>query len=250
MLVRIATTSRKPGASSTPPAPARAADPRSPSPGHLAAHRLHRRLGSESGFTLIEVLIVSALLTAVLGATLAPFEFEQKQTTKNIEYTKAVSEASTGLQNMMREVRQAYRINETTSNSIRFNAIINSSDVEVFYECDLSYPSNAGNAHYKEYRRCGRVSAETGKTLPSLSSKCPAVAPKPETCPVVIDRLLNGTSSAPVFRFKDASGAVEPIHPSYVEAVVRVPSRGSLNEGLSHSIELSNGTAIPNLLLR
>ena len=193
---------------------------------------------SEDGFTLIELLVVCAILAVVLTATLTPLEFAQRQTPKDVEYAKAISEASNGLQRMMREIRQAYRINSTSSNSVDFNAVINSSDLEIFYECDEPYPNN-GNSHYKEYRQCLRVSATTGETLPSITSGA-----------IVVDRLLNGTATAPVFTFKDSNGAVDMTHPTYIQAKIRVPARGSLNEGLSHQIELTNGTAIPNLLLK
>jgi prepilin-type N-terminal cleavage/methylation domain-containing protein len=238
MFVSFGTNSRKPGASSTPPVSAAA-------PGRCAScrwsvrlFRLRRRLASDSGFTLIEVLVVAAILPLVLIATLGPFEFAQKQTPKNVEYTTAVSSASTGLQTMMREIRQGYRIDATTPNSIDFNAVINSKDLEIFYSCNIAYPTNTGNTHAAEYRRCKRVSAATGTPLPSIA-----------TGAVVIDRLLDGTSEKPVFTFKNSSGISDPTHPTYVEARIRVPARGELNSGLNHAIELSNGTALPNLAL-
>jgi len=95
-----------------------------------------RRLADEAGMTLVELLVVAVLLTVVLGATLSPFEFAQRQTPKNVEYAAAISEASTGLQRMIREIRQAYRINSTSSNSVDFNAVINSSDHNIRYECN------------------------------------------------------------------------------------------------------------------
>jgi prepilin-type N-terminal cleavage/methylation domain-containing protein len=198
--------------------------------------RLRRRLAVEDGFTLIEVLIVAAILAAVLTALLTPFEFAQSQTPKEVEYAKSITDASTGLQQMMREIRQAYRVDSTTPNSIIFNAIINSSNLEILYECDLPYPETTGNTHWREYHRCRRVSATTGKALPA-----------PTTGGVVIDRLLNGTSTAPVFTFKDSSGNVNATNPTYVEAKILVPARGPLNSGLNHAIELKNGTEIPNL---
>ena len=182
--------------------------------------------------------MVAALLTVVAGATLTPFEFAQTQTPKDVEYSKSISEASTGLQRMMSDIRQAYHIVATTPNSIDFNAVINSSDLQVLYECDEPYPSNTGNTHYKEYRRCLRVSAPTGAALPSIATGW-----------VVIDRLLNGTAAAPVFTFKDSLGKLDPTNPTYVEADLQVTARGALNSGLNHTIELHNGTAIPNLAL-
>ena len=67
---------------------------------------------------------------------------------------------------------------------------------------------------------------------------------------MVVDRILNGTAAQPVFTFKDSNGEVDPTHPTYVQATIRVPARGALYSGLNHQIELSNGTAIPNRLVK
>jgi prepilin-type N-terminal cleavage/methylation domain-containing protein len=196
------------------------------------------RLADDSGFTLIELLVVSTILAFVLAAILAPFEFAQTETPKNVEYAKAISEASTGLQRVMRDVREAYRIDSTTPNSIDFNAVLNSKDLEIYYECDIAYPTNTGDTHAGEYHRCVRVSATTGSALPPISQGA-----------VVIDRLLNGTAAAPVFTFKDSKGNLDPTNPTYIEAKIQVPALGSLNAGLKHTIELQNGTTVPNLAL-
>jgi prepilin-type N-terminal cleavage/methylation domain-containing protein len=194
--------------------------------------------GSQDGFTLIEALVVSAILPFVLFAVLGPLDFAQTQTPKNIEYVHAISDASTGLQQMMREIRQAYRIDLTTSSSIEFNAVINDRPVQIFYECDEPYPTNTGDKYAERYRRCLRVSAATGAALPSIT-----------TGAVIIDRVLNYHEGKPVFTFKDSSGKSDPTNPTYVEAEVRVPARGPLNSGLEHTIVLDNGTSLPNLAL-
>jgi hypothetical protein len=187
----------------------------------------------------VEVLLVAAMLPIVLIAVLNPFEFAQSQTPKNVEYAHAITEASAGFQRMMRDIRQAYRINSADPNAIDFNAVIDSSDLEIVYECDLSYPSNTGNTHHSEYHRCRRVSATTGSSLPAVTSGT-----------VAIDRLLDGTAANPVFTYRDASGAVNATNPTYVEAKVQVPARGELNNGLKHEITFNNGTTLPNLAIR
>jgi type II secretory pathway pseudopilin PulG len=199
-------------------------------------NRAARRLSEQSGFTLLEGLVVSGILAAVLTAILAPFDFAQRQAPKNVEYAHAISDASSGLQQIMREIREAYRVNSTTPNSIDFNAVIRGSDLEIAYECDEPYPTDAGNNYASQYHRCLRVSVATGGTLPLITSGA-----------VVIDRLLNGTASNPVFTFLDSSGSSNPISPTYVEANVQVPARGPLNSGLNHTITLDNATALPNL---
>jgi prepilin-type N-terminal cleavage/methylation domain-containing protein len=202
-----------------------------------ARRRAQLDLGSQAGFTLIEMLVVAAILPIVVIATLGPLDFAQTQTPKDVEYGHAITSASAGLQRMIRDIRQAYRIDLTTANSIDFNAVIGSSDLEIFYECDLPYPSTTGNTHYKEYRRCLRVSAPTGTALPSI-----------EKGTVMIDTLLNGTTEHPVFKFWDSSEHEDPTNPTYVEASISVPARGALNSGLNHTISFHIGTALPNLV--
>jgi prepilin-type N-terminal cleavage/methylation domain-containing protein len=202
-----------------------------------ARGRVAMALRSQDGFTLVEMLVVVAILPVVVATALIPLEFGQTQTPKNVEYAQSISSTSAGLQRMMRDIRQAYRVNSTTPNSIDFNAVLGSSDQEILYECNLSYPSNTGNTHYQEYRRCRRVSATTGTALPAIANGT-----------LVIDRLLNGTTEHPVFTFKNSEGNVDPTNPSYVEAQIQAPARGALNSGLSHTISFSNGTSLPNLL--
>jgi prepilin-type N-terminal cleavage/methylation domain-containing protein len=186
---------------------------------------------SQDGFTLVELLVVMAMLPIVVTALLLPVEFGQRETPKTVEYTKAVSDATTGLQRMLQEIRQAYKIDFSSEYAIEFNAVINDSDLQIFYKCDEAYPTNIGNKYASEYTRCQRVSVATGGSLPSISS----------SSPVVIDRLLNKHEGKPVFTFNNA------IYPTYVQAQIRVPARGPLNSGLTHTIELHNGTDIPNL---
>jgi prepilin-type N-terminal cleavage/methylation domain-containing protein len=200
--------------------------------------RASRRAG-ESGFTLIEVLIVALLLAVVLIPVMGSLDFAQTQTPKVIEYSQAISNATTALQRMMQEIRQAYRINATDGDPssgvgtwIEFNAVINDQDLEIKYECDVAYPTNTGNKYASQYHRCMRVSAPTGSGLPAISRGS-----------VAVDRVLNPD----VFTFIGPSGTPNPVYPTYVMADVQVPSRGPLNLGLAHKITLDNATAIPNL---
>jgi prepilin-type N-terminal cleavage/methylation domain-containing protein len=185
---------------------------------------------SQDGFTLVELLVVMAMLPIVVTALLLPVEFGQRETPKTVEYTKAVSDATTGLQRMMQEIRQAYKIDLSSEYAIEFNAVINDADVLIYYKCDEPFPTNIGNKFASEYTRCLRTSAATGASLPAVPNGA-----------VVIDRLLNRHEGKPVFTFNNA------IYPTYVQARIRVPARGPLNTGLAHTIELRNGTDIPNL---
>jgi hypothetical protein len=165
----------------------------------------------------------------VLFAVLGPLEVASSLAPRDVEYTHAATEASGGLQTMVRELRQAYNIVGTTPNSITFNVVLNGNDLQVMYECDEPYPGN-GNPYASSYHRCLRVSVATGGTLPAIG-----------TGQVIVDRLINGTSADPVFTYTPG-----PITPTYVEAQVKVPARGELSKGLNHAITLDNGTLLRN----
>lgn len=192
-------------------------------------------LGAESGFTLIEVLVVCALFAVVLIAVMAPLDFVSTQTPKNVEYAHSVADGTTGLQRMLQEIRQAYRVNATNGDPVTgvgsmidFSAVISGSDREIEYDCSPS----TGSRYATTYHRCMRVSAATGSVLPAISSGA-----------VVIDRVIN----ANVFTFLGATGAPSAAYPTYVQANIGVPASGPLSSGLAHTITLNNGTAIPNL---
>lgn len=192
-------------------------------------------MDDESGYTLIEVLVACTLFAIVLSAVMAPLDFAGTQTPKNVEYAHAVATATSGLQRMIQEIRQAYRINATNGDPtsgvgsmIDFSAVINGTDEEIEYDCSVS----TGSQYTTTYHRCVRVSAPAGSALPAIS-----------TGAVVVDRL----TSPNVFTFLGPSGSPNSTYPTYVQANVGVPASGPLKSGLSHTITLDNGTSIPNL---
>ena len=199
-----------------------------------------RTARDDSGFTLIELLIVASLLAVVLTVTFNALDFADRQAPQEIEYADAISSAESGLQRIMWEIRQAYRVNWTNGDvvtgkgsRIDFNAVIGDVDTEVEFACDQ--PSTAGSQYYS----CVRVSNRTGSALPPLTQGAR-----------IIDRLQNtsGGSGAPsVFTFFDPPGTPDPVNPTYVQASIQVPASGPLKYGFKHSITLDNATSIPNL---
>ncbi|MGI8862885.1 MAG: prepilin-type N-terminal cleavage/methylation domain-containing protein [Solirubrobacteraceae bacterium] len=197
------------------------------------------RIRSEAGFTIVEMLVAIALFITVFAVLLVPLEYAQTQTPKDVEWAHSVADGTTGLQRMMREIRQAYRINGTNADPttgkgsmIDFYAILNGTDQEIEYDCSQHFPTNTGNSYASQYYRCMRVSVATGGALPAIS-----------TGTIVIDRVLNPN----LFTFFGGTGATNSVYPTYVEATVQVPARGPLNTGLTHTITLDAGTSIPNL---
>lgn len=174
--------------------------------------------------------MVALLLPVVVLAMLSVLDTGASLTPSAVEYSHAVQEASVGLQRMTREVREAYNVLGTTPNSIDFQATINGVDEHIFYECDEPYPTTAANPYSGSYHRCLRVSAPTGSALPSIAGGA-----------VIVDRLLNGTPTSPVFSYTP-----DPISPTYVQAQIQVPARGALASGPSHAITLAAGTQLRN----
>lgn len=70
-----------------------------------------RLRGGESGFTLVELLIVILLLAVVLSATLALLDRTNSQAAKDQERTAAANEVRAGVARMVTDVRQAGVIN-------------------------------------------------------------------------------------------------------------------------------------------
>jgi type II secretory pathway pseudopilin PulG len=201
---------------------------------------------------LVEMLVVIGLFGVVLAFVLHTLVFADNETPRNIDYGQAISNATGGVQRMMREIRAAYRIEWTNGDGstgvgsqIDFNAIINDQDLEIEYACNQPSPSARG------LDACVRVSTNTGGAMPSLTSWCTTRSASPNCATVVVDRVNNPTT---VFTFRGANGNPNPVYPTYVEADVQVPAKGQLASasgplaaGLNHTITLDDGTSMPNL---
>lgn len=183
-----------------------------------------RRLRAEHGFTLIEVLIGIGLTAVVLGTMMTPLVLASRRQISESNYTWAQQRARTGLNEIVRQVRQSWEVLSTSANSVEMNLEQNGVNDEVYYECDIPQPGT-------QYRECVRVSAPVGGTLPSLSSGT-----------VVVTNLLNGTASNPVFSF-----APSAVAPYYMTATIQVPASNGRAYGLNHSMTFSDGALMRNL---
>jgi len=181
------------------------------------------RTGQE-GFTLIEMIVGVALTVLVVGLLTTPVVLATRHQVSDSNYTWAQQRARTGLNEIVRQVRQSWQILSATPNAVDLNVTQAGVSDEVYYECDVPQPGT-------QYHECVRVTAPVGSALPSLS-----------TGTVVITNLLNGTASNPVFSF-----APSPIAPYYMTATVQVPASNGRANGLIHSIMFSDGALMRNL---
>jgi competence protein ComGC len=183
--------------------------------------RARIRLRSESGFSLIEVLVVSVLLIVVIGAVLALSEATQRMAPKEEERAHAIREAQLSLHQMTKELRKAHLVYTVAAQSIDVSVLVKGVDTRVRYRCDIAHPTEAS------YRRCYRyVVAADGTTSGGT---------------LVIDRVLNAALSPPKAVFTRTG--------NYVEAKVEVPSRGERKAGYGyeHRIALHDGFYMRNL---
>lgn len=118
-----------------------------------------RHAPREDGFTLIELIVVMALTTVVLGGMLTLLYNSQQIQAGDAEWAQVMQEGRTGLSRMTRELRQASKLEKAEANAVVFHATIGGKALEIKYEC--------GVAQTASLTTCVRYAAEEGKGLPS-----------------------------------------------------------------------------------
>jgi hypothetical protein len=189
------------------------------------AEPVRRRLASESGYSLVEVMLVTSLLIVVLGAVLSVVDSSGRLAAKDIERGTTLNETKTQLYKMTRELRQAHRVYAATPFSMEVQASILGSDRRVLYRCDVPHPSEAGVHQCLRYPVSGG-SAGAGE--------------------VVIPQVLNGPPGSgppddPIFAYTPATGI-----PRYATVTVHAPARGERKDGHAHRIFYSDGIFMRN----
>jgi type II secretory pathway pseudopilin PulG len=232
MSARITTIYRTPQASLTA-ARRVAADLARPLDGHgwrARCGRIRRRGKSESGMTLVELLVATLLALVVFGAILGTLESSQQVEARDTEWALTMQEGRAGLAQMAREIRQATKVEKAETGTIEFLATLGSTEWKIKYECGVE---QAGTEYHECVRRA--VEKSTG-TLPSTGR------------PVVRD-VLNPTE---IFKyFKGATSTATTTEMTVVTLKVELPAKGTLKQagssGYSHSVVLENAAFMRNL---
>jgi prepilin-type N-terminal cleavage/methylation domain-containing protein len=184
---------------------------------------IQARCRAQHGYTLIEVLVVLSLLSAVAGLLMAPLVLGQREQTRDANYAFAQQDARDGLDAMVSQIRQATSIISSGPNFVEMTVTLGGVAEHVLYECDIPQPGTA-------YQECLRAQSAAGSALPPLSSGT-----------LAITDLTNGTVSSPVFSF-----GPDPISPYYMTATVAIPASDGASGGLTHSIVFSDGALMRN----
>jgi type II secretory pathway pseudopilin PulG len=162
----------------------------------------------ESGFTLIELLLTASMLTVILGATLAFLDAGTRAAPRDDERAAVVRDTQVGLHRMTRELRQTTALTSWTSTSIEADVVTYGGTAHVTYDCNVAHPTDSA------LKRCVRTSSGVQE--------------------VVVDRITSGT-----FTYTGSP-------PRFAELKVVAPARGSLREGHTHSVVLSDGFYMRN----
>ena len=165
------------------------------------------RLAADAGYTLIELLIASALAITLLAATFAILESSQRIQARDTEFALTLQEGRVGIARMLRDVRQASKVEEANANSIYFLATLGGKKWKIKYDCGVT---QAGTS----FHECVRYATE-GATLPVTGVS-------------ITREILNETAadpSDPVFVYSPSKAA-----PTLATVKIVLPAGGTLKQ--------------------
>jgi Tfp pilus assembly protein PilW len=220
-----------------------------------------RNLRSECGATLIELLIVSAMLIIVVGATLDLFQVASNAQSRDQNYAEEVTSTQTALARLVHDLRQATSFQLVSPQAIQFQLLVAGTSYNVKYDCTAS--DSLGSA----YRRCARTQAVAPTAPPAAGSTASSLDVQHITNGAV-STFCNGAGtgmsgavffvSNPTIANTDGSTlacdeAYETLigpelkTPTYVQVLVKVPASGTLvHGGMTHTTVLKVGAFLPN----
>ena len=185
---------------------------------------LRARLLEDVGFSLVELLVASVAGIVVMTATFAILESSQQVQARDAEWALGLQEDRAGLARMVRDIRQASKIEDGKASSITLSATLGGKAWQIKYECGVSQPGTT-------YTECVRLAAEEPSPLPSGG-------------PVVAKNVLNGSE---VFSYLPAAA------PTLVTVKIKLPAKGALKQagstGYKHEIVLEDGAFMRNRYL-
>lgn len=175
----------------------------------------------EDGFTLVELLVAMAMSLVIGAGALALLDIAEPLSDRELQREVAVAEGRSGLERMIRDIRNADLVNATSATLIDVNTRTPLGAQRVVYQCNSAFQTVT-------YRQCVRY---TGPVGGSVSNGV-----------VVVERLINGTTSQPVFTYVPTR-----INPRVVRIQVVLPASGGPAPGYMHRIVLRDAAFLRNL---
>lgn len=179
------------------------------------------RAGGQDGFTLVELLVAMGASLAVAAGSLALLDLAAPLADRELQRQVAVGEGRSGLERMIRELRNADIVNATSATLIDVNTPTPSGPQRVVYQCNSAFQA-------VQYRQCVRYSGPVGGAVSGGV--------------VVVERLINGTTSQPVFTY-----VPDKIRPRLVRAQIVLPASGGPAPGYMHRIVIRDAAFLRNL---
>ncbi len=187
------------------------------------ARRLMNRLRrDERGFTLPEVLVVSAGLAVILAAILGLADVANKIAPQERERVHAMRDAEVALTKMTRELREAHAISVTNWKATA-TILKGGAAVTVTYDC-------SGAPDAQGLRECDRTQA--GGSGAGTQQAIAQVA---------------NPNSRPVFTATNRNDGGGQPWTTYVRARLEVPARGERSDGAKSKVVFEDGVYLRNV---
>jgi prepilin-type N-terminal cleavage/methylation domain-containing protein len=203
---------------------------------------VRRRARQERGLTLVELLVTVVVMALALTAVLAALDTSARIVPKDAERATTIREAQSGLNGMVRELRQAYRIVAWGERSVqmRVNVLRDDSGTAGPDYANLTVDYSCGG----QPASCVRREAPVGSGLPATGT-------------TVVPRVLNAGTGTPaaraVFDFDESPDrsvgvTAASLRPSYVTVRIEIPASGELGDGgYANKVVLEDGLYVRNV---
>jgi prepilin-type N-terminal cleavage/methylation domain-containing protein len=207
------------------------------------------RLRKQDGFTLVELLVASAVSLIILSATLAVFESMMRQFAQIDSQTEVETRARQGADRLARQLRNLASPADIITNiaaSTQPKSIDRDEPFDLIFK-DVADTAPAGTLNAANVRRV-RYCLQTTGAVPGSSltasptngvlwmqsqtwtTAAPPAAPADTSCPgpgwsgrqVVADHLVNAAEARPLFRYSGDAGVVSGITDEDRERIARV----------------------------
>ena len=104
----------------------------------------------EEGFSLIELIVVMAMLAVAQGSNLTVVERTKRISNEDRERAHAIRSVQVELDGLVREARQAWRVNASTGTRLDVSLYRGGVNRRVIFDCSVAHPTLAAT------RRCMR----------------------------------------------------------------------------------------------